>query len=255
MKIRDPKSIGRVAAAGAVVAQGFCRTLSYAYRPLTAYLANDRPEKLGSARYIYTVWHEYVWLPVCLYSRADTAWLIGQHADGEIMAQLTQRLGSTVIRGSSTRGGTAALLRMLRDSAADRHFGVTTDGPKGPRRRFQIGAVYLASRTGLPIVPIGFGYSRCWRAKSWDRFAIPLPFSRVRGVSLHAVRVPPGLGSDELEKYRHAVEDVQNHATAIAEHWAQTGEFDPLGYKPPPHADVRPEQHKAWSSMRQSGRR
>ena len=255
MKIRDPKSIRRVAAAGAVVIRGLCRTLSYAYRPLTTYLPNDRPELLGSARYIYTVWHEYVLLPTALHSRPDTAWLVGQHADAEISAQISQRLGAAVIRGSSTRGGTAALLRMLRDRAGTRHFGITTDGPKGPRRRFQLGAVYLASRSGLPIVPFGFGFGRCWRAKSWDRFAVPLPFSRVRCVSLHPIHVPPGLGADELEPYRQAAEDVQNRATAIAEHWAETGHFDPLGYVPPAGVEVRPEHLKAWPSARLVRRR
>jgi lysophospholipid acyltransferase (LPLAT)-like uncharacterized protein len=250
MKIRDPKSIGRAAAAATLFGQGLCRTLSFAYRPLTTYLNNDRPELLGGARYVYATWHEYVFIPTWLFSQSDTAWLIGQHADGEIAAQVSQRLGASVIRGSSTRGGTAALLRILRHPDATRHFGITVDGPKGPRRTFQFGAVYLASRIGLPIVPIGLGFGKCWRARSWDRFAVPLPFSRVRCVSLHPIRVPPGLGTAELEKYRQVAQVVQNHATAIAEHWAETGEFDPLGYIPPSGVDVRPEQQKAWSAAR-----
>ena len=161
---------------------------------------------------------------------------------------MSERFGSTVIRGSNTRGGTAALLRMLRDKAATRHFGISTDGPKGPRRRFQFGAVYLASRTGFSIAPIGFGFSRCWRAKSWDRFAIPLPFSRVRCVSGHPFHVPPGLSSAELEPYRQAIEDHMNHITTIAENWAATGTFDPLGYEPPADAPINPAHQKVWPS-------
>lgn len=255
MKIRDPNSIRRLAAAVAVATQGLCRTFSYAYRPLTAYLPNDRPELLGPARYIYTTWHEYVLIPTALYSQADTTWLIGQHADGEIAAQVSERLGASVVRGSSTRGGTVAMLRMLRQPDATRHLGITVDGPRGPRRRFQFGAVYLASRLGRPIAPIGLGFGRCWRAKSWDRFAVPLPFSRVRCVSLHPVHVPPDIGQDELEKYRQTAEDVQNRATAIAEHWAETGEFDPLGYVAPGGAELRPEHQKAWPSARLVRRR
>jgi lysophospholipid acyltransferase (LPLAT)-like uncharacterized protein len=246
MKVRNPNTIRRTAAVVAGVSQGLVRTLSFAYRPLTAYLANDRPDLLGDARYVYSTWHEYVFIPTCVYSRPDTAWMIGQHADGEIAAQVSRRFGAAVVRGSSTRGGTAALLRMLRDRTVGRHFGLTVDGPKGPRRRFQFGAVYLASRTGLPIVPIGVGFGRCWRARSWDRFAVPYPFSRVRCVSLHPVRVPPGLSADELEPYRLEAEAVQGRATAVAEHWAVTGRFDPLGYEPPTGVEVRPEHHKAW---------
>jgi lysophospholipid acyltransferase (LPLAT)-like uncharacterized protein len=250
MKIRDPKTIRRVAAAVTMFGQGLCRTLSFAYRPLTTYLNNDRPELLGGARFVYATWHEYVSIPTWLFSQKDTAWLIGQHADGEISAQVSQRLGASVVRGSSTRGGTAALLRMLRHPDATRHLGITVDGPRGPRRKFQFGAVYLASRTGRPIVPIGLGFGRCWRAGSWDRFAVPLPFSRVRCVSLHPVHVPPGIGQDQLEAYRTAAEDVQNQATAIAEHWAETGEFDRLGYVPPEGVEVRPEHQKAWPAAR-----
>ena len=250
MKIRDPRTIRRVAAAGAAFGRGLCRTLSFAYRPLTSYMANDRPDLLGGARFVYATWHEYVFIPTWLYSQADTTWLIGQHADGEIAAQISLKLGASVVRGSSTRGGTAALLRLLRQPDATRHLGITVDGPKGPRRQFQFGAVYLASRTGLPIVPIGVGFGRCWRARSWDRFAVPYPFSRVRCVSLHPVHVPPGLGADELEPYRQQAEAVQSHATAVAEHWAETGRFDPLGYEPPPGVEVRPDHQKAWGAAR-----
>jgi lysophospholipid acyltransferase (LPLAT)-like uncharacterized protein len=255
MKIRDPKTIRRAAAAVALFGLGLCRTLSFAYRPLTTYLINDRPELLESGRFVYATWHEYVCIPTWLFSQKDTAWLIGQHADGEIAAQVSQRLGAAVIRGSSSRGGTAALLRMLRQPDATRHIGITVDGPRGPRRQFQFGAVYLASRLGLPIVPIGLGFGRCWRARSWDRFAVPLPFSRVRCVSLHPVRVPPDLSAKELEPYRQIAENVQNQATAIAEHWAETGAFDPLGYVPPQGVEVRPEHHKAWPSARLVRRR
>src|ERR671933_231882 len=140
MKLRDPNAIRRVAAAIAVVARGWYRTLSFAYRPLTAYLMNDRPDLIGSARYIYAFWHEYLFVPSYVYARPDTAVLIGLHRDGELLTHINER------------------------------FGFPPDGPKGPRRKCQPGAVYLASRTGLAIVPVGFGYSRCWRANNWDRF-------------------------------------------------------------------------------------
>src|SRR5205823_4889290 len=155
------------------------------------------------------------------------------HRDGELLRQIHERFGLRVVLGSSSRGGTAALLRMRRDMVGSRHFAFTPDGPRGPRRKCQIGAVYLASRTGLLIVPCGFGYSRTWRAGSWDRLALPLPFSRVRCVTSHPIHVPPGLRTSELAAYQREVEVAMNHATAVAERWAETGHFDPLGYEPP----------------------
>lgn len=250
MKIRDPRTIRRVAAAAAWLARFWIRSLRYAYRPLTRYLAPDRPELLGGARYIYAFWHEHLFLPGYLYAGPETAVLIGQHADGELIAQVVQRLGLSVVRGSSTRGGTAAVLKLLREGSQYRHLAITPDGPRGPRRICQLGAVYLASRSGLPIVPAGLGFSRCWRAGSWDRLAVPRPLSIVRAVSAHPIIVPPDLGTAELEPFRQAVENAMNHATAIAEHWARTGNFDPLGYCPPPGTDLEPKHWKAWSSKR-----
>lgn len=234
-------------------ARAWYRTLSYAYRPMTSYLMGDRPSLLNGARYVYAFWHEYLFVPSYTYARPDTAVLIGLHADGELLTHINERFGFKVIRGSSTRGGTVALLRMLRDGNT-RHFGLTPDGPKGPRRKCQFGAVYLASRTGLPIVPVGFGYSHCWRARNWDRFAVPFPFSRVRCVTSHAIRVPAGLNTEALEPYQRQVEDETNRLSVIAENWAESGTFDSMGYVPPSDVVVNTDQHKAWTSARLAGR-
>src|SRR3954468_19982305 len=133
MKIRNPNTLRRLAAAAAVVAGGWHRTLSYAYRPLTAYLMNDRPDLIGDARYIYAFWHEYLFVPSYVYARPDTAVLIGLHRDGELLTQINERFGFHVIRGSSPRGGTPALFPSPRAPAGTRHFGLTPDGPQGPR--------------------------------------------------------------------------------------------------------------------------
>ena len=250
MKLRDPKSIRRAASVAAFVIRGLAHSFRFAYRPLTSYLVNDRPELLGNAQYIYVCWHENIVIAASVYARADTSVLIGQHADGELITQVTERFGMSVIRGSSTRGGTAATLRMLRKGWGARHLTITPDGPRGPRRKCQFGTVYLASRTGYPIVPVGFGFSHCWRARSWDRFVVPLPLTRVRAVSAHPILVPPDLSTEELKPYQFLVENATNTATAIAEHWARTGEFDLLGYEPPAGVKVRPEHQKAWSSTR-----
>ena len=78
------------------------------------------------------------------------------------------------------------------------------------------------------------------------------PSPGVRCVSAHPVVVPPKV--KDFEPYQRAVEAATDHATAVAERWAQTGHFDPLGYEPPPGVEVRPEHHKAWPSPRLTGR-
>jgi lysophospholipid acyltransferase (LPLAT)-like uncharacterized protein len=83
--------------------------------------------------------------------------------------------------------------------------------------------IYLASRTGLPIVPVGFGLQHPWRASSWDRFALPRPGSRATSVSTVAIEIPATMTTEEFEDYRLKVEHALCTATEAAEQWAATG--------------------------------
>ena len=103
MKIRDPKSIRRAATVAALAVRGLAHSYRFAYRPLTSYVVNDRPELLGGAKYIYAFWHEALLFPTVFRGRANI--LISQHADGELIARVCQHLGAGVVRGSTTRGG------------------------------------------------------------------------------------------------------------------------------------------------------
>jgi hypothetical protein len=127
---------------------------------------------------IYIFLHGDILLAAHLHRDQQHAILISTHRDGEIIAQVAQRLGYDVIRGSSTRGGTRAVLEILRGYAG-RRVAVTPDGPRGPRGKVEPGLVQLAAKAGWRIYPLGFAVSRAWRARSWDRFAIPLPFARI----------------------------------------------------------------------------
>jgi lysophospholipid acyltransferase (LPLAT)-like uncharacterized protein len=103
------------------------------------------------------------------------------------------------------------------------HLALTPDGPRGPRRQVQRGLIYLAAKTGLAIVTVGFGLHRPWRANSWDRFAIPRPWSRARCVTGVPVFVPPEAIPAQLELYRIQVENQLAMVTRAAEDWAATG--------------------------------
>ena len=101
--------------------------------------------------------------------------LISDHRDGELITRVVRRLGFGVVRGSTTRGGVRALREMTH--RVDRgHLCVTPDGPRGPARHVHQGLAYLSSRTGLPVVGAGMAFQDPWRARSWDRFAVPRPF-------------------------------------------------------------------------------
>src|SRR5436190_464721 len=91
--------------------------------------------------------------------------------------------GAWIIRGWI--GTVRQMLRVGRKS----HLAITPDGPRGPRRQVQPGLLYLAARTGLPIVPVGIGYDRPWRMRSWDRFAVPRPWTRATCVTTEPIHV------------------------------------------------------------------
>jgi hypothetical protein len=215
MKLRNPSLIRFVAFIASLLIRAWMSTLRFRlfYQEGRVHPADPRRE-----RFIYAFWHETLLAPTIRKTRVRI--LISLHADGEFIAQVCRLLGFGVVRGSPKRGGSLALLELL-DSAAHAHLIVTPDGPCGPRRQLKLGIVYLASRSGLPIVPIGVGYPRAWRARSWDRFVVPYPFSTMYGVVGPAIHVPPGLDREELERYRQLVEERMLAATAAAERWAR----------------------------------
>lgn len=171
---------------------------------------------------IYVFWHEYILVPLYLRGHSNMAMLLSRHRDADVLARVAHHMGFDCVRGSTNRGATTALLDMAR-RGRHMHLTITPDGPRGPRRQLAIGPVYLASRLGLPIVPLGFGIDRPWRMKSWDRFAVPRPFSQVRGIVGPEVRIPADLDRDQLELQRQSVEGLMNDLTLEAEGWAASG--------------------------------
>jgi lysophospholipid acyltransferase (LPLAT)-like uncharacterized protein len=217
MKIRHPALIRSLGCVGNWVIRALAGSLRYRYRALDPAFDPFLPGQ--KTRAIYGFWHEVMLLPAYQYGGTPTKVLISQHADGELIAQVCRYLHFDTVRGSTTRGGIQALREILK--LGNRYnIAVTPDGPRGPRRRVQPGLVYLAARTGMSLVPVGFAYHRCWRLSSWDRFAVPWPFSPAVGVFGHALQVPAGAGRDELEHYRLAFEQAMLDTTRLAEDWA-----------------------------------
>jgi lysophospholipid acyltransferase (LPLAT)-like uncharacterized protein len=147
--------------------------------------------------------------------------LAGEHRDGEIVARAMQHLNWAMARGSTTRGATTALLRLLRED--HRCLNLTPDGPKGPRRIFSPGALFLASKLELPLVCVGYAYRRPWRMNNWDRFAVPKPYSQGRAVFGPPLRVPAKLDRDALDDYCDWFSRLMNWLSDEAEGWADSG--------------------------------
>jgi lysophospholipid acyltransferase (LPLAT)-like uncharacterized protein len=214
MKIRHPFLILTAGWVIACLVRLWVGTVRYRCRALRSQVEPTQPGLQG--RFIYAFWHETILLPAYHYRGTGSHVLISEHADGEMIARACQHLGLGVVRGSTTRNGVKAIRQIL-DMKGRSHLVITPDGPRGPRRQVQPGLVYLAARTGLPIVPVGFAYKRAWRMRSWDRFAVPRPGTEAVGVLGEPMTVPANADKAELEQYRLRVERSLEDATRVAE--------------------------------------
>ncbi len=145
--------------------------------------------------------HGDMLMPAVAYRDLPAAVIVSEHGDGELITQVMQRLGKhRAIRGSSSRGGSRALLQMMR-GRTDLIWAVTPDGPRGPRGSVHPGVLMLASKSGRKILPLGFAVSRAARMRSWDRFVVPLPFARVVCVGGPPLSVPAKLSRGTREEF------------------------------------------------------
>lgn len=171
-------------------------------------------------RCIAGIWHDSLFT-LCAH-KSPVEILISQHADGELVTQACHFMNVGVVRGSTSRGGAAALLEMMR-SRSRRHLLITPDGPRGPRRILQQGIVAIASQTGLPIVLVAIAHDRGIRLGSWDRFSIPRPWSLSMGVVSEKIYVPPNLSRSQVGEWRSRLEARFLRIAEVAERWAATG--------------------------------
>jgi lysophospholipid acyltransferase (LPLAT)-like uncharacterized protein len=217
VKIRHPALIKAIGIAGSRLVKGLVGTNHFQFRYEDPSVDPAISRRNGK-RFIYAFYHEVMLFPAYFWAWPEMQILISDHRDGEMITQVVRRLGFGVVRGSSTRGGARALREM--SHRVDRgHLCVTPDGPRGPRRSVQAGMIYLSSRTGLPIVGAGMAFQKPWRAKSWDRFAVPRPFGAACCVVPAPVVVPADADRDVIEEYRREVEKRMQAATEEAESW------------------------------------
>jgi len=216
MKIRNSAIIQWIGFLGAILIRTWIGTLSFRYRSLGE---NVFPDRGVNEHYLFAFWHENILVPCHAFARKDTLVLISQHADGEMIAQVCKHMGWGTVRGSSTRGGIKAMREMMR-ATSDFHIAVMPDGPRGPRRHVELGLIYLAAKSGKPIVLLGVGHDRPWRLQTWDRFVVPRPFSKAIVLASEPIHIPADASKAELETYRQQVETALSDLTDRAERQA-----------------------------------
>lgn len=190
---------------------------------LTSLMRTTRFERTGTEHYdawigsgrtaIYVLWHGRL-LPCSYYHRDHgLATLISRHRDGDYIAGVVERWGFRVVRGSSSRGGVAALLQMVRLLKGGVPLAVTPDGPRGPRQKMKSGPLIAAQRVGVPLIPVTAGTDNAWWFEGWDRFLVPKPFARIRLAYGEPMFVPAEAGEEEVGHLAEVLESRLNELT------------------------------------------
>jgi lysophospholipid acyltransferase (LPLAT)-like uncharacterized protein len=184
-------------------------TLRYRYQFPAGFLeAPDRP-------LIFCGWHNRLLLSLTLYRHYvklrrrphRLVSIVSASRDGAMLARILEHFEVEPVRGSSSRRGPQALLEMTRWAERGYDIAMLPDGPRGPVYKIKPGIVYLAHLSGAPIIPISYHLNWKICLKSWDRFQVPLPFSRVSVIVGEALSVPRDATEEELEKQRVELEN------------------------------------------------
>jgi hypothetical protein len=189
-----------------VVANALASTLRFKLDDLSGYFSGVPQEKI-----IFAIWHNRLSLSLILYRRyvarrdrgRRLVAMVSASRDGGMLAGVLERFGVEPVRGSSSRRGPQALREMVSWGRRGHDLAITPDGPRGPCYIVQDGVISTAQLTGLPIVPVTYHLNWKIRAKSWDRFQIPLPFARCEITIGRVLRVPretDAAGREELRK-------------------------------------------------------
>jgi lysophospholipid acyltransferase (LPLAT)-like uncharacterized protein len=160
----------------------------------------------GGRQPVMAFWHGRILPATYYFRRRGIVVITSENFDGEWIARIIERFGYGTARGSTTRGAQRALLQLKRAMEEGRPAGFTVDGPRGPLRSVQPGAVWLARATSNPILPFHIEAARSWALRSWDRTQIPKPFATLALAIGEPIEVPPETNDQDLERERQELE-------------------------------------------------
>ena len=194
--------IGRLVA---MLVGGIGRTLRFEVDDRCGALENDPDSPL-----LWTVWHNRMFVVPTVWRKflpdRSGAVLTSASKDGAILAETLRCFGAGAVRGSSSRRGRAASKELVKWVDAGFDIAITPDGPRGPKYKLAAGVIRLASLTGARILPLTVSYENAWRLKSWDRFFIPKPFSKVRVTLGEFETMAADLDGDAFDAERERIE-------------------------------------------------
>jgi lysophospholipid acyltransferase (LPLAT)-like uncharacterized protein len=170
----------------------------------------------GSIRYCFCIWHDAILTAVFSSKTYKLSGLISRHQDGSYLSDAVQMVGIIPVRGSASRGGAQATKQLI--DQPDLHVCITPDGPRGPRRIMKDGIVFLASRTGRPIVPTTLTASSYWSIPGgWSDMLVPKPFSKALLLAGAPIEVPAELTREQISEYAELVQKEMDRMDLIGQ--------------------------------------
>lgn len=161
---------------------------------------------------VYCFWHNRIPIATYFWRNRGIIVMSSRSFDSEYIARFIQRFGYGAARGSSTRGGKAALIQMIRAVRDGKSAAFTVDGPRGPIYEAKPGAVLLAAKSNAAILPFSISMNRYWQLPSWDKIQIPQPFARVIVVIGQQIKVEddPTTHDEKHQELQSSLENLRN---------------------------------------------
>jgi lysophospholipid acyltransferase (LPLAT)-like uncharacterized protein len=166
---------------------------------------NDLTEK--GKPFVLVFWHGDMLMGWYFHRNRKYSSLVSKSKDGDILAEILRQWRYIVIRGSSSKGGRDARLQMEKLVRSGQVLVVTPDGPRGPRYEMKMGALRTAQKTGVPVVSVTFKVKHAYILRSWDKFTVPLPFTKIIVQYKAPEIINPELNGDALDEYREEFQE------------------------------------------------
>jgi lysophospholipid acyltransferase (LPLAT)-like uncharacterized protein len=160
-----------------------------------------------NTHFLLGILHETLPIVACYLRNHNFHGLTSYSFDGELASRVLNQFGFKSVRGSSSRGGMKALVQLAKATDSIPLVGLTVDGPKGPRREAKAGIAIVSAKKQVPILPSAYVALSAWRMNSWDRMAIPKPFTRIVCAFGAPLDPPANLSSDLIERKRRETEE------------------------------------------------
>ena len=173
-----------------------CKTLR------TEYKNYAHVEKLieSDKKFVAAFWHGTMLVSWYVFRNRKFAALVSKSKDGELLTKVLKSWNYEVVRGSSHDGGKQAFETIVAKASANQSVAITPDGPTGPPKKMKAGAVVAAKKSGLPLILVAIENTNAYKLKSWDKFEIPKPFSKVICYFSDPVYIRKDMERDEVSK-------------------------------------------------------